>query len=129
DKLVPRANFWTELFQKHTPHPLDSHPALHLRVEALGLAITPADAQAMALADEASAYDRWFAQREMLFARLTTDAGIALGKTRVQAQVANADGDTERGRQLLQEHFPERRWRTKFGRLALVYVICALLIP
>lgn len=85
DKLVPRANFWSELFEKHTPHPLDSHPALHVRVESLGLELTPADAQAMALAEEVSAHDMWFARREALFDQLATEAGVGLEQTRMQA--------------------------------------------
>jgi Zn-dependent protease with chaperone function len=36
EKLVPRADFWTELIERKTRHSLDSHPPLHVRLTALG---------------------------------------------------------------------------------------------
>lgn len=128
EKLVPKAEFWTALFEAHTPHPLDSHPALHVRLESLGQRLTPADAQMMAIAEESSAYDRWFAQRDSLFTAVTAEAAVAMGRARAQAQVLQASQDTEAGRRLLQEHFPEVRWAARASKLWIVLALFAVVI-
>ena len=48
DRLVPKAEFWTKLFEQKAPHPLDSHPALIDRLASLGMAIGPDEAVALA---------------------------------------------------------------------------------
>ena len=37
EKFSKKPEFWRKLFEIHLPHPLDSHPKLLARIEALGL--------------------------------------------------------------------------------------------
>jgi Zn-dependent protease with chaperone function len=128
NKLLPNAQFWSGLFEKRTPHPMDSHPALHVRLESLGQQINTADAQAMAAEESIPAYARWFSGRDVVFTDLTRQADAAVGRLRSATQVAEADYQTETGRQLLERHFPERKWSAKFSSLALVLSFSLLLI-
>jgi Zn-dependent protease with chaperone function len=123
NKLVPNAEFWSGLFEKRIPHPMDSHPALHVRLESLGQQITASDAQAVAIEDTLPAYARWFSGRDTVFTDLTRQAEAAVGKMRSAAQVAEADYATDAGRQLLDSHFPERKWPVKPSSVTGVIVI------
>jgi Zn-dependent protease with chaperone function len=111
EKLVPNAEFWTQLFEQKLPHPLDSHPALRVRLEALGQQVTVEQAQAIATAEGESAYDRWLAGRGQLFQALLERTGEAVNKIRSKAQIAEADYQTDAGKKLLDQHFPEQKWR------------------
>lgn len=119
EKLVPRAEFWTELFARKTPHPLDSHPALGVRLEALGEKIGPTEAQALATASGVSAYDTWFTGRDELFAVQAKKAEAHVAKIRARMDVAAADVKTESGKQFLEQHFPEKRWPLQPRALSL----------
>lgn len=113
DQLAPEPQFWTQLFEKRLPHPLDSHPALHVRLEALGQKISAAEARSITLTEAASAYDTWFSHKEALFTDLNSQAEAAVSKMRSHAQIADADYQTVAGRELLEKHFPEKKWQTK----------------
>lgn len=113
DQLAPEAKFWTQLFEKKLPHPLDSHPALHVRLESLGQTISPADAQSIALAETNTAYEKWFLNREALFGSLVTQAEAAVDKMRLRAKFTGADYQSAEGKELLEQHFPEKKWRVK----------------
>jgi Zn-dependent protease with chaperone function len=124
NQLAPETAFWTQLFEKKLPHPLDTHPSLQIRLEALGQTIGVAEAQAIALAPSASAYAQWLAGHDTLFASLNQQAVAALAKMRSRSEVVEADYQTASGRELLDRHFPEKRWRV---RPASYWVIIALL--
>ncbi len=111
EKLVHDSAFWSELLEKQLPHPLDSHPPLHERVEALGERLTPEGAQAIAAQPTGSAYDAWFAGRDDLFSEMTNQARAEVSKIQARAQIVNADYRTEAGKTLLDRHFPEITWR------------------
>jgi len=128
DKLMPNVEFWSGLFEKRTPHPMDSHPALHVRLESLGHQITTADARAIATEETVPAYARWFAGRDAVFTELTRQAESAVQKMRSATQVAEADYSTEAGRQLLDKHFPEKKWLGKTSSIAATISFVALLI-
>jgi Zn-dependent protease with chaperone function len=128
DKLVPKAEFWSQLFEKRIPHPMDSHPALHVRLESLGQQLSTTDAQTLATEESVPAYARWFSGRETLFADLTRQVETVVGKLRSRTKVAEADYQTEAGRELLERHFPERKWPAKGSSLATVMSILALFI-
>jgi Zn-dependent protease with chaperone function len=128
DKLMPNVEFWSGLFEKRTPHPMDSHPALHVRLESLGHQITTTDAQAIATEETVPAYARWFAGREAIFTELTRQAEAAVAKIRSATQVAEADYGTDAGRQLLDKHFPEKKWPGKTSGIATNISFLALLI-
>jgi Zn-dependent protease with chaperone function len=113
EKLLPDPGFWAGLLEKSFPHPLDSHPPLRIRMEALGLNIGTEEAQAMVMEETESAYDCWFADRDDLFAGITSQAEEVAGKYRAQSKVDHADYQTDEGRRLLDHHFPEIRWRLK----------------
>jgi hypothetical protein len=49
EKLAPETAFWAQLFEKKLPHPLDSHPSLQVRLEALGQPLSVEVAQKIAL--------------------------------------------------------------------------------
>jgi Zn-dependent protease with chaperone function len=125
-KLMPDVQFWSGLFEKRTPHPMDSHPALHVRLESLGHQITTAEAQAIATEETIPAYARWFAGRDAIFTELTRQAEAAVGHMRSATQVAEADYATDAGRQLLDQHFPEKKWpagSSSFTGIIIVIVI------
>jgi len=113
EKLAPETAFWTQLFEQKLPHPLDSHPSLHVRVAALGQAISSEQAKAIALTPSASAYDTWFASHPALFAGLTQQAAAIVEKLRFHGEVVAADYQTAAGKQLLDQHFPEQKWTIK----------------
>jgi hypothetical protein len=107
EKLAPEPAFWSQLFEKKLPHPLDSHPSLHIRLEALGQAVDVAQAQAIALATEPTAYEKWLANHSGLFTGLAQQATVATEKL----QAVHADYQTEEGKQLLDKHFPRMKWQ------------------
>jgi Zn-dependent protease with chaperone function len=111
--LATDTAFWTQLFEKKLPHPLDTHPSLHIRLEGLGQMVTPDEARAMALEDAGTAHARWLAERETLFTELSTQAEQAIVKMRAQAQITDADYQTPEGKALLDQHFPEIIWSSK----------------
>jgi Zn-dependent protease with chaperone function len=113
ERLAPDADFWKHLFEKNLPHPLDSHPALQVRLAALGQNISATEAEAIALAETTTAYEKWFSQRDALFTGLASQADAAVGKMRSRAQIVEADYQTAGGKKLLEQHFPEKRWRLK----------------
>ena len=128
EKLVPKAEFWSQLFEKRIPHPMDSHPALHVRLESLGQKISATDAQTMATEESVPAYARWFSGKEALFTDLTRQVEAVVGKLRSRTQVAEADYQTQAGRELLERHFPEKKWAAKGSSLTRVTMILVVLI-
>lgn len=113
DRVPATDDFWTRLFARRAPHPLDSHPSLAVRLAALGQVIDPAYARTLAMSEQPSAQAQWFAGRESLFAAITQQAKAQLEEVRVQAAVVHANYETEAGREMLDRHFPERRWRVR----------------
>ncbi len=113
DRLLPKEAFWKQLFESKAPHPLDSHPALNVRLEALGQHIGPEQAKAFAVDDSDNACARWFGGQEALFAGLAKQADEAVGKARAKVDAVNATYDTAEGREILERLFPERRWRIR----------------
>ena len=113
EKLVPNAQFWTDLFEQKLPHPLDTHPSLRVRLESLGQKISVEEAKSIATAEGESAYDRWLGGRDELFQELVQQTEKAVKTLRTRTQIAEADYQTEAGKKLLDEHFPEVRWRRK----------------
>lgn len=113
DQLGPETAFWSQLFEKHLPHPMDSHPPLKARLESLGETISGDDAKAIALADTHNAYDQWFAGHDDLFASLTKQAEDLVSKMRERSEIVEADANTESGKELLNRHFPEIKWQGK----------------
>src|SRR6185503_11926981 len=102
--------------------------ALHVRLEALGQNITTTDAQAMGAEEAVPAYARWFPGRDAMFKELVWQAEAAVDKMRSANQVAEADYTTEAGRQLLDKHFPEKKWTGKTSSIATNVSFMALLI-
>lgn len=135
EQLAPEKEFWTQLFEKALPHPLDSHPPLRARLEALGQNFSGDDAKAIALADTENAYGRWFAGHDDLFAGLTKQAEEAMEKMRARSQIAEADVTTETGKELLHRHFPEKKWQAQSSGfwamiifLGIVVALCGVAV-
>ena len=124
ETFAPEAGFWTRLFEKKLPHPLDSHPTLQTRLDSLGQSTAPEEARRLALVSSESAYQKWFSTREALFSNLNEQARKAVEGFRSQHQVVEADPTTEAGRQLLEQHFPETKWE---GRPVAFWVMVSLL--
>ena len=120
EQLLPETDFWKQLFEKKLPHPLDSHPSLRVRLEALGQNTTIAEAQTMAVNESESAYVRWLSNHDDLFATLTKQAETEIDKVRAKVQVVEADYTTTAGKELLDRHFPEQNIHTKRSRLWFV---------
>ncbi len=128
ETLVADATFWSQLFEKKLPHPLDTHPALNTRLEALQQSIDGDKARSIALAESQSAYATWLSNRDALFAGLAQQAETAIGKIRTRSQVAQADYKTQEGRELLDKHFPEKRWRYRGTTFWIIIFALGLLI-
>jgi len=105
--------FWNQLFEAHTPHPLDSHPPLNVRLESLGRPMTAAQAKTLAVEPAQSAYAAWLAPREALFAGLAEQANAMVAKIRKRADVVQATYSTDEGRRLLEANFPEVVWHVR----------------
>jgi Zn-dependent protease with chaperone function len=127
EKLHSGVAFWTELFDKKLPHPLDSHPALNVRLESLGQAMDAREAEALATQETESAYAKWFANRDELFVDIRRQADEAVVKMRSKAQVHDADYETAEGRELLERHFPEKRWKVRQSSFWFVIVLLGCL--
>jgi len=120
--LAEEREFWDRLFEQKAAHPLDSHPTLRVRLEALNHPAQPEAARATFAADTATAYAHWFAGREALFAGITGEALEVVSRMRT----TTADYATEEGRQLLDRHYPEVRWSARAGGLWFKLVLCGL---
>ncbi len=121
------ATFWSNLFEQRLPHPMDTHPTLHVRLESLGQVMTPEEARAVAL-EEAPAPVGWIQERAALFTELSTQTEQVFDKMRAQNEVASADFATAEGRALLEQHFPEIVWKRKPNSRVMFYVLMSLLI-
>jgi Zn-dependent protease with chaperone function len=124
EKLATDTQFWNQLLEQKLPHPLDSHPPLNIRLEALGQNIKADDARNIALADSQSAYTKWFSTHEALFSNLVQHAQTLIGKVRL----AHADYTTQEGKVVLDQHFPEKKWRYKQSGLWAAVVLLGLLV-
>jgi Zn-dependent protease with chaperone function len=124
EKLAGDAEFWNKLFEQKLPHPLDTHPTLHVRLEALGQNISAEDARNIALAESESAYARWFSTRDALFTNLAQQAQTMFSKVRL----AQADYKTQEGKAMLEKHFPEKKWRYQPSGFWAAIVVLGLLV-
>ena len=126
NQLVAEPAFWTQLFEKKLPHPLDTHPPLNIRLEALGQTIGVTEAQAIAVEPTASAYEKWLAPHAELFGSLNQQAAKALANLQSRATITEADYGSTAGRELLDKHFPERKWRVRPFSYGLFIVACGV---
>jgi Zn-dependent protease with chaperone function len=108
--LTPEDPFWTTLFKKEQSHPMDTHPRLSDRLDALGRQYTPQDARAIACEDTPPAFDAWFPGGETLFQGILSEAQTALTALQRRQALAKATLETDEGRRLLLEAFPPVRW-------------------
>ena len=139
EKILADDPFWSELAEKKLPHPLDSHPSLQDRLQALGGVVHVNEARAISLQAGESAYDVWFVGHEGLFSDLNQKVDKAVDESRVRARLAQANYQTTEGKELLEQHFPEIRWRQKgsahvvglviFGIIALFCFFIMFLVP
>ena len=139
EKILPDDPFWSDLAEKKLPHPLDSHPPLQDRLQALGDMVRVADARAISLQAAESAYDSWFAGKEELFSDLNQKVEKAVGESRSRARLVQTDYHTAEGKELLERHFPEIHWRKKgsghtvglilFGVVALFCLVIMFVVP
>ncbi len=120
--LGEEKEFWNRLFEQKAAHPLDSHPTLRVRLEALNHPARPDSAMALFATDCATAYVRWFAGREALFEGITGEALEAVSRL----HTTTADYGTDEGRVLLDRHFPEVRWGARSFGLWFKLVGCGL---
>ncbi len=109
EQLVPNRQFWRDLFEMKTPHPLDSHPDLRTRLQSLQTEMDEAKAIAIATAEVGSAYEAWLGGHEAVLADFVAKADAAISEAQRQQHVRAATYETAEGRQVLEELFPERR--------------------
>lgn len=127
DHLTLKPAFWRELFKAHTPHPLDSHPPLHLRLRALHEALTPEQALAIATTETLTAYAVWLDGVDArLFTGITAKATEELERLRWRMKVEQADAGTDAGRKLLEDVFPDVRWRARRSGAIVVGLCCGV---
>jgi Zn-dependent protease with chaperone function len=112
-KLPSDPEFWAQVLEERLPHPLDTHPKLRVRLAALGQELTVQQAEAIAQEEVPSAFGEWFGERQNLFRALIQKSDAIVKVMREKTQIAAADYSTEAGKQLLERHFPERKWQRK----------------
>lgn len=127
EQLLGEPAFWNQLFEKKLPHPMDTHPPLHLRLASLGQKFGPPEAQAIAQEMTETAYDQWFGAHGHLFAQLNQQAGQAVAKMQVRAEIKDANYQTPAGREILEKHFPKRTWRIRFRSYWAIVALLSLL--
>jgi hypothetical protein len=127
EKLAKEESFWTQLFEETLPHPLDSHPTLHIRLEALGHKFTTDQAKELAMTESTSAYVSWFPNGDSLFAGLAQQASSQIEKIRTRHLISEADYTSPEGKALLDQHFPEKKWQPKRGDSLGVQIVLILL--
>lgn len=132
EQLVPNRQFWRDLFEMKTPHPLDSHPDLRTRLHSLQAEMDEAKAIAIATAEVGSAYDAWLGGREAVLADFIAKADAAISEAQRQQHVRAANYETAEGRRVLEELFPERRipirrsvGKTMVGLMVLIVAVVA----
>ena len=128
EKLASDNAFWTQLFEKELPHPMDTHPSLQVRLESLQQNISADQARTIAVAEYQTAYAKWFSGRDALFTNLAQQAEAMIGKMRTRTQVAQADYKTMEGKELLEKHFPEKKWRLKSSAFWTGIILLGLLV-
>lgn len=128
EKLAADAAFWNQLFEHQLPHPLDSHPSLQTRLDALHQSINGGQAREIALLESESAYAKWFSNRGALFTGLSQQAESAIGKMRDRAQISTADYQTPEGKELLERHFPEKKWRSRHLGLWFLTILFGVIV-
>jgi Zn-dependent protease with chaperone function len=126
-KLPSDPEFWNQVLEERLPHPLDSHPKLSVRLAALGQELTIQQIEAIAQEECPSAFGEWFGQRQDLFAELLQKTDAVVKVMREKTRIASADYSTEAGKQLLDRHFPERKWQRKPSKPWFAVSIAALL--
>src|SRR5262249_17932679 len=89
--------------------------------------ISADDAKTIALAESQTAYAKWFSGRDALFTNLSQQAEAMIGRMRTQTQVSQADYKTQEGKELLEQHFPEQKWRYKPSSFWTATILLALL--
>jgi len=127
EQLLAEPMFWSQLFERKLPHPMDTHPPLNIRLESLGQQIGVTEAQAIAVEPTVSAYEKWMAPHADLFTGLNQQAAAALANLQSRATITEADYQTTSGRELLDRHFPEKKWRVRPFSYGLFIVACGVL--
>lgn len=135
ESVVQKEEFWKHLFDASLMHPLDSHPKLIDRLEALGVKYSVQDAQSIIHREEGNAYADWFTSKDKLFTEISEQGEKAVESIREKAQISQADIDTEEGKALLEKHFQPKSWKRKasvstiilIGVIVLGLVIVAVL--
>jgi len=127
NELLSDDAFWKGLFDRQQKHPMDSHPALSERLAALGERPSVEWARELASAPvRETAFARWFSGEEQLFESLSEQTDEKLDAIRTINWIKTADYDTEIGREVLDQCFPQQTWTTRKTDL---YVKLAFLVP
>jgi len=126
-QLPSEREFWSQLFEERLPHPLDSHPKLSVRLAALGIELTPEQAQTITQEQVPNAFGVWFQGRESIFQALLDKTNRVVKAMRERAQVETADYATDAGRELLDRRFPPRSWRRKPAKPWFLMIVLSLL--
>lgn len=126
-KILPEDAFWPQLFTKEMPHPLDSHPPLHVRLEALGDNVSLAEARTIAMEEVSTAYAAWFPHGETLFSDLSRKVEEEVRELQRRTKVVKADATTEEGKALLATHFPDVYWSREVWRGTVGAILFSLL--
>ena len=116
--------FWSDLMATATPHPLDSHPPLKLRLTALGAATDPVAAAEIAVTEATIAYDAWLLDKGDLFDKIVQRASNQMTRMRSRMTALKADYTTKEGQQLLESHFPPVQWKSRASGLWIKIIGC-----
>jgi Zn-dependent protease with chaperone function len=120
DQLLPKGEYWSQLLEKTTSHPLDTHPPLRVRLDSLGQDATAEAVKAIATRDAEPAFGRWFNGQDASFAGIVAEALTAVNRVRL----VHADYATPAGRELLGKQFPEVAWLARRAGLMMKVGLC-----
>jgi Zn-dependent protease with chaperone function len=117
EQLFGAVAFWPAIFSRQAPHPLDTHPPLSVRLDALSHPVDGPAAQVLVstpLTDDQRATSiLGGAEAKLAQTTLALDTRLAevAGHDALAVRVRQADVETEEGRALLEAHFPVREWK------------------
>ncbi len=119
EKFSNKPEFWRDLFEMHLPHPLDSHPTLIARIQALGQSKTEIDFHSLIHNGETTAFEAWFNQGDDLFHKIHLEMQDEIQKAHSKFQAGYADYSTKEGSVILDQCFPLQKWQRKSGHFWL----------
>ena len=128
--LLSSQGYWDELLTKKLPHPLDSHPPLALRLEALASCQSRSEAlDTIQTRLQISAFETWFTGLEQDVQLIEKKYLAEMNAVRTQLNAKTADYESASGQEFLDRHFPPKEFTISSWRfLPLIFMMVPISI-